>query len=194
MFVQVMQGKVGDRELLDRQMTAWNRDVRPGAIGFLGSTGGISPDGQVIVIARFADEESARRNSARPEQSAWWEATAPAFGGDVTFHDCSQIDEMFSGGSDKAGFVQVMQGRAADPEKMREMGRSMEDELRSQRPDLLGGIVAWHGDREFTQVNYFTSEADARKGEAEMDEAPGDWMALMDGPITFIDLPEPMLL
>ena len=61
------------------------------------------------------------------------------------------------------------------------------------RPDLLGGLVAWHGDGgTFTQTSYFTSESDARLAEKSMGESPSmaEFMNQMDGPTTFYDLAE----
>jgi hypothetical protein len=54
-------------------------------------------------------------------------------------------------------------------------------------------MVGWHGDREFLQIVYFTSEADARKNEAAAQDDPnmGEWMKLIDGPMTFYDLKDP---
>jgi len=196
MFVQVMQGKVGDRALLDKQTKAWADDVRPGAIGFLGSTAGVTDDGQAIVIARFESQDAARRNSERPEQAAWWDAVRHAFDGQVTFYDCPVVDEVMGGGSDDAGFVQVMHGRALDPETMRKAGVEMEDALHHMRPDILGGLVAWHGDRDFTQVIYFASEDSARSAEtaSSSSEEMDSWGKLLDGPITFLDLHNPQYL
>ena len=196
MFVQVMQGKVGDQALLDKQMQTWADEIRPSAVGFLGSTGGVTEDGQGIVVVRFESEESARRNGDRPEQSAWWEATKPAFDGEVTFHNCSVVDEVMGGGSDDARFVQVMQGRALDPETMRKAGTEMEDALHQMRPEILGGLVAWHGDRNFTQVIYFASEDEARAAEtaSSSSEEMDSWSALLDGPLTFFDLHDPQYL
>ena len=53
--------------------------------------------------------------------------------------------------------------------------------------------VAWHGDRAFSQIVYFTSEEAARAAEGQMTENSGasEWMAMMDGPMTFLDLREP---
>lgn len=192
MFVQVMRGKVADAALLQRQMDTWRSDLKPGAIGFLGSTSGVTPEGVAVTVARFESAAAAEANGARPQQSSWWAETAPAFDGEVTFIDCSDVDLLFDGGSDAAGFVQVMEGRALDPQAMRAAARAMEDDLHKARPDILGGIVAWHGDRDFTQVVYFTSQADARKGEA--DDQTGtteDWAKMFDGPMTFFDLPDP---
>jgi len=193
MFVQVIQGHVNDADLLLRQSEKWRTEIKPGAVGYLGATGGVTPDGIGITIVRFDSEASAQANSERPEQSAWWEATAAAFDGDVTFANCTDVDLMFGGGADHAGFVQIIQGRATDPAAMRALGRAMEDDLRAMRSDLLGGLVAWHGDREFTQVVYFSSEDDARKGESTMEENPrsAEWASMFDGPPRFLDLPHP---
>ena len=41
------------------------------------------------------------------------------FDGEVTFHDCDDVTMFLGGGSDDAGFVQVIQGRLSDPERFR---------------------------------------------------------------------------
>lgn len=197
MFLQVLEGKVRDADLLSKQMEVWRSDVKPGAIGFLGSTGGVTADGKSIVIARFESEEAAMKNSHRPEQDAWWQATAPAFDGEPTFTNCSEVDVFLGGGSNDAGFVQIMKGQATDQAKLRALGQEMEDQMPEMRPDVLGGYVGWHGERGFVQVIYFTSEAEARKAEASDSESgdgpPDEWSALIDGEMEFIDLSEPML-
>ena len=192
MFVQIIQGKLSDPALWRRQAQKWRTDVRPGAIGYLGSTMGVTPDGVAVVVARFESADAAAANSERPEQGLWWEQTAGAFD-NVSFYDCREVDVMFDGGSDEAGFVQIIEGRAIDPAAMRAMGDSMQDELRTARPDIIGGLMAWHGDRAFSQIVYFTSEEAARAAEGQMTENSGasEWMAMMDGPMTFLDLREP---
>jgi hypothetical protein len=193
MFIQIMEGQIRDPELLARQTQRWHDELKPGAIGYLGSTSGVTADGLGILVARFESEEAARANSVRPEQSAWWSETTPAFEGVVDFRDCSEVDVMLDGGSDEAGFVQVITGRAVDPAAMRAGGQAMEAELRTTRPDVLGGIIGWHGDREFTQFVYFRSEAEARAGEASAsdDLQSGEWAAMFDGPLSFHDLLAP---
>jgi len=196
MFVQVVQGQVGDRELLARQMEAWRTDVKPGAVGYQGSTGGVTADGRAIVMARFESQEAAQANSDRPEQGAWWSQTAEAFSGEVSFHDCAEVDLMAGGGSNDAGFVQVMQGRVTDQEAMRRLVAELEPALRTSRPDVIGSVCAWHGDGGgFTQAIYFTSEAAAREGEEGMadDESARSMMELIDGELTFFDLSDPYL-
>src|SRR3546814_9094548 len=51
---------------------------------------------------------SARANSELPEQSAWWEGMAKLYDGEPTFTESSDVTEWMGGGSDDAGFVQVM--------------------------------------------------------------------------------------
>ncbi len=56
-------------------------------------------------------------------------------------------------------------------------------------PDLLGGMRIWLDDDAFVEAAYFTSEEDARKGEASSDFAgpQREYTELFDE-LTFIDL------
>jgi len=198
MFVQVVQARVTDEAGLRKQIEKWEQDVKPTAKGFLGSTSGISEDGTFIVAARFESEEVARQNSDSPEQSAWWEETS-GYLSDPKFYDCTDVDEILGGGSDDAGFVQVIQGRVKDKEKVRGFGSTMDEELKANRPDVLGGLVAWGPDNGFSQFMYFRSEAEAREAEkkeptpeaaAQMEE----WQNQLSGDLSFIDLKEPRLV
>ncbi|HEV7887542.1 MAG TPA: hypothetical protein VGO92_08280 [Acidimicrobiales bacterium] len=196
MLIQVITGKVADADLLQRQGDRWQAEIKPGAAGFLGVTRGVTPDGRAITVARFESEAAAAANSDRPEQSAWWNETAKGYDGDVVFQNCTEVDTMLGGGSNEAGFVQVMQGRAKDQAEMRKQIPELEASLREERPDHLGMVIAWHGDGGgFTTVNYFTSEAEARKHEASTEASPlrERFMTLMDGPLDFYDLPTPDL-
>ena len=89
---------------------------------------------------------------------------------------------MGRGGSDDAGFVQVMEGRVTDRVPRREMvqddggGRPAD-----ARTDVLGGQSVLHRDDRFTTVVYFVDEAAAREGERQEpspeDAAPLEAMA-----------------
>ena len=195
MFIQVIQGKVKDAELVRGQMRRWRQELKPGATGYLGSTGGVTPDGRGIFLARFESEDAARANSSRPEQGDWWATIEPGFDGPPAFFDCREVDTVFGGGSNAAGFVQVIQGRAKDQAALRARLTDMEGQVRQHRPDVLGMTVAWHGDGGFTQAVYFSSEEDARQGEkaTEGEELRQDYMSLFEGPPTFYDLTEPDL-
>ncbi|HEX8770069.1 MAG TPA: hypothetical protein VF711_04800, partial [Acidimicrobiales bacterium] len=126
MFIQVITAKVVDAEGLKRQVDRWEADLRPEATGFLGSTGGIADDGRFIVLARFESEEAARRNSDRPEQGEWWAETEKMLD-EVQFKDSVEVVTMRGGGSDDAGFVQVMLGRVIDQAKMDELRARMDE-------------------------------------------------------------------
>jgi hypothetical protein len=197
MFIQVIQGKVADAEGLRAAVERWRDEIAPHVRGWLGSTGGVTADGTAIAVVRFESEEAARRNSERPEQQQWWAEASKFFEGEPTFRDSSETITFLGGGSDKAGFVQIIQGRVTDVERMRRMMEESSDALRAMRPDVLGGIIALHGGGEFTQVGYFTSEAEAREGERkepppQMREMDQEVSAMMSD-ARFFDLQRPWL-
>ena len=191
MFVQVIQGRTSDADGLRRQMDRWDADVRPGATGFIGSTSGVTDDGQVFVAARFDDEASARKNSDRPEQGAWWEETSKLIEG-ATFTESTEIDLFKGGGSNDAGFVQVIRGRATDKAALRAANDDFDAQLAQERPDLLGATTIWDGDR-FFQVAYFRSEDEARKGEAATSDSElMQQFQSLTADLSFLDLRSPM--
>lgn len=165
MFIQVIEGRTNDADRLHRQLDIWDRDLKPGAIGYLGSTGGVTDGGDFIVIARFESAEAAARNGARPEQNAWWEDTERCFEGTVRFHDSIDVQVMSHGQLDDAHFVQVMEGHVTDRKRAVELEREAEPMLSEIRPDLIGSVTAYFDNGEFTEVAYFTSEQAARQGE-----------------------------
>ena len=194
MFIQIIQGTVTDADALQRSVARWRKEIKPGAHGYLGSTGGVTPDGRGITIVRFESQADAQANSDRAEQGAWWNEASKAFGDDVTFHDCTEVETILGGGNDSAGFVQVLQGRTNDQAQMRATGRAIQDELHAVRPELLGVVVAFHGDGGFTQAIYFSSEEAARAGEKAMgndSELSQRLRATIEGDLTFFDLKEP---
>src|SRR5437763_1325988 len=87
MFVQVIQGQVSDAARVRGQLDKWAEEVAPGAVGWLGSTAGVTDDGMLIALARFESEEAARRNSDRPEQAAWWAQPARPVTGEPAGQD-----------------------------------------------------------------------------------------------------------
>jgi hypothetical protein len=194
MFIQIIQGTVADPDALQRSVERWRKEIKPGARGYLGSTGGVTPDGRGITIVRFESEADAQANSDRPEQAAWWNEASKAFGDDVTFHNCNEVEALLGGGNDSAGFVQVLQGRTNDEAQMRATGQAIQAELHALRPDILGVLVAFHGDGGFTQAIYFSSEEAARTGEKAIgnnSELSQQLRATIEGDLAFFDLHEP---
>lgn len=198
MFVQVIQGKVKDRERMQAQVDTWLEEVAPDAIGWLGLTGGYTEDGQAIAIARFESEAAAEKNSSSPEQSAWWEETKDTYDGEITFLNSLWVDVALPGDPSQAGFVQVMQGRAHDLDRARELISGHAGALERARPDILGRVLCGHEGGRWTMVIYFTSEAEAREAEQkdmppEIAEAMADMQRMNDGEPTFLDLKDPQL-
>ena len=197
MFIQVLQGRVTNPDGIRAELDRWTAEVQPGAEGWLGSTSGVTSDGQFIAVVRFASEELARRNSDRPEQGAWWDQASKHLA-EVAFHDSTRVHTYKQGGSDQTGFVQVIQGHSSDMERLNELGLAMEEQMAEQAPHVLGMTVAEHADRpgDFTQTVYFTSEEEARRAEreqpAEADPSFAEFSSLMTD-LRYFDLRNPRL-
>lgn len=198
MFVQVIQGKVSDAESLRRAVEEWTREIAPGADGWLGSTGGVTEDGRFIALVRFESAEAAQRNSDRSEQDQWWAETSKLFDGEATFRDSTDVTLDVNGDPDRAGFVQVMQGRGTDPDRARELMEQDSGKWAEFRPDVIGSVAVGHDGGAYTMAMYFTSEAEAREGERK--ELPPELAAQMEemnklsiGEPEFFDLKQPWL-
>lgn len=168
MFVQLIRGQVSDAEQVHAALDLWSEQLAAGASGWLGSTAGVTDDGQFVGLARFESEEAAQRNSDRSEQSQWWMETSKLFTGEVIFRDSSDVTADVNGDPDRAGFVQVMQGRGSDPERAQELMAQDPEEWAAFRPDVIGRVVVGHEGGAYTMALYFISEEAAREGERQM--------------------------
>jgi hypothetical protein len=198
MFVQVIQGQVADAEQAHAALDRWVEELAPNATGWLGTTAGVTDDGQLIVLARFESEAAARRNSEQPDQDKWWGEFSSQLSGEATFIDSDDVIVDVVGEPDSAGFVQVMQGQGTNPDRARELMTQDSDNWSGFRPDIVGTMAAMYGDGKYTMAMYFTSEAEAREGEKK--EPPPELKAQMDelnemsvGMPTFYDLKQPWL-
>lgn len=197
MFIQVIQAKVKNADGLRSTLDDWQEKLQAGATGWLGTTGGITEDGRFIALARFESAEAAKANSERPEQGEWFAEIAQNFDGDADFLDCDNVELMLDGGSDDAGFVQIMRGRSEDVARMHSLFTSHADALRAGRPDIIGGLLLDAGDGRYVDAIYFKSEEAARTGEAA--EPPDDVRAdieegmRLQGEATYFDLKDPIL-
>lgn len=191
MFIQVIQGKIADVDGLRSAVQRWSDEIAPHVTGWLGTTGGVTADGTAIAVVRFESEEAARRNSDRPEQQQWWAEASKHFAGEVTFHDCTETLKFLDGGSDDAGFVQVIRGKVDDVERLKAMA-AHDDDLHRMRPEILGATLAIEKDGTFTQTVAFTDEESARRGEAQ--DVPDDVREVLEYAMsgaTFFDLRHP---
>ncbi|MEX2292997.1 MAG: hypothetical protein WD691_04355 [Acidimicrobiales bacterium] len=197
MFVQIIEGTASDAEGLIRQGERWQQELGPGAAGFLGVTSGVAPDGRAITIVRFESEAAARAQSDRPEQGAWWSETEKCYAGSVSFTESSDVAEFLGGGSNTAGFVQVMKVQDVDRAKVDRLDAEFEKVAARLRPDLLGGVRVWTGPTSYVEAMYFTSESEARAAEEagppeELQQLMAEFGELMAN-TEFIDLPNPQL-
>jgi hypothetical protein len=199
MFVQVIKGRVSDPAGMRAHMDLWASSVGTGADGWLGTTAGVTDDGTGIAIVRFESEDQARRNSERPEQGEWWSTMSGFYDGEPEFRDCTLVDVDTRGEPDRAGFVQVMQGRVSDVERARELRAGDTTDWSSFRPEILGTLWAGTTEGDWTMSIYFESEAAAREGEQK--EPPPETAALMEelsamssGDPIFLDLRDPWLV
>lgn len=117
------------------------------------------------------------------------------FDGEVSFHDCDNAMVFLGGGSDEAGFVQIIQGRVSDPEKFRHFMEQPMDALQEARPDLIGGTIALEPDGWFTQTICFSGEEAAREGEhkempSEVRQAYEEELSAMQE-VKYLDLHQP---
>jgi len=195
MFVQVIEGRVRDAEGLKRQWQEWMRQLAPDAIGWVGATGGITPDNRFIAAVRFESADNAAQNSNRAEQGRWWSETEKALE-NVTFDESSDYSAT-GAPSDDARFVQIMRGGVIDRRRVEQFDAEFDEMAGEHRPDLLGGYQIWLPDGTFVGVNYFTSEEEARAGESK--DLPenlaaqfAEWQSLMTD-VRWYDLPDPWL-
>ena len=192
MFIQIIQGTCSRHDELRAMAKAWREELSGGAVGWLGGTYGFTDDDLFVAVVRFSDREAAMANSERPEQGRWAEEMMAAFDGPVEFHDSDDVTLLLDGGSDDAGFVQVIRGKVDDPERLRRLMTSNTAELKRMRPEIIGATVAIEPDGTFTETVAFTDEQSARGGETQ--EPPEEVRAELDYAMqgaTFRDLRRP---
>lgn len=191
MFIQIIQGKCSRQDELRTMAQRWVDEIGSGAEGWLGGTYGFTDDDMFIGVVRFESREAAMANSNRPEQGAWAEQMMALMDGPVEYHDCDDVTLMMEGGSDQAGFVQVIRGKVDDPERLKAMLADTEL-LHELRPDILGATLAIEPDGTFTETVAFVDEESARRGEQV--QPPADVMADLEYAMkdaTFYDLHHP---
>lgn len=197
MFIQIIQGRCTRQAELKAQLDTWLTQIGSSADGWLGGTYGFTDEDMFVGVVRFDSRESAMANSARSQQGAWWSDTEKLFDGPVEFHDCDKVVLMLDGGSDDAGFVQVIRGKVDDPSRLETEVEHMTHLLHELRPDIVGATLAIEEDGTFTETVAFTDEAAARAGEAhelpltaEVREVWQEWDRITHD-VSYLDLHQP---
>ncbi len=175
MFIQIIQGRSTKHDEIRAMAEQWHEEHGPDAPGFLGGTFGFTDDDRFLGIVRFESREAAMKNSNRPEQAAWAERMTALMDGPVEYHDCDDVTMFLGGGSDEAGFVQVIRGKVTDKDRLKSM-MSDTTRLHEIRPEILGGTLAIEADGTFVETVAFTDEESARAGERK--EMPAEFNEL----------------
>lgn len=196
MFVWVLEGKVNDPKEVGRQIGKWTSEFGATA-GYLGATGGVTDDRRFVLFVRWASEEAGTELLGRSEHLSWYEEFKTSFDGEIDFFQTSDVTSHLAGGSDAAGFVQAMKASGVDRSRVEAADHQFETIASEMRPDLIGGVRVWAAPDRFVELNYFTSEEDARVGEQqapppEMMEGFQDFMAMMSD-AEFLDFTEPFI-
>ncbi len=193
MFIQMVQGPCTRQDEMRMLVDSWCSRMadRP---GWLGGTYGFTDDDRFMGIVRYDSEEACRESSTAPDAGMWWASAMALMDGDCEIHQSGDVTMMLEGGSDHAGFVQVMRGHVGDANLLRKMtgDTDMTNMLHEARPEIIGSVLAIEDDGSFIETVAFTDEESARRGEMqEMPAAVQQDMAAAMADVEFIDLHNP---
>jgi len=192
-FIQMVQGPCSRQDEMRQLVDNWCGTMadRP---GWLGGTYGFTDDDRFLGIVRFDSSSACLESAATDDAATWWAAAAELFDGTCEIHESEDVSIMLEGGSDDAGFVQVMTGRVADADKYRHFmtDTEMTSMLHDARPEIIGAVLAMEPTGSFVETIAFTDEESARRGEQK--EMPADMREEFDAAMSdveFIDLHKP---
>jgi hypothetical protein len=192
-FIQMVQGRCSRPDEMRGIVDGWCNAMadRP---GWLGGTYGFTDDERFVGVVRFDSQSACRECADAPDAPMWWAAADELFDGSAEIHESEDVSMMLDGGSDSAGFVQVMKGRVGDADKFRHFMTDTEvtSMLHQTRPEIIGATLAMEDDGTFVETIAFTDEDSAREGEQlEMpEEMQQDFESAMTD-VEYIDLHRP---
>lgn len=189
MFAQSLQGRVGDKDALRNGWLKWSDELALGGQGWRGSTAGIHDGDGFVALVLFDSEAAARRNGEPREERVWWERFNKDLRGEAHAHDCIRVDILLDRGWAAAGFARAITGRVSDASGFCASGEAIVPNLR-ERTHVLGVVVAWHNEKDFTMVVYFSSLQDTLWNDDL--SALEAWIAEADD-VRYIDLQSPWL-
>lgn len=193
MYIQMVQGPCAQQDELHTLVDDWSRQMA-GRDGWLGGTFGFTDDDQFVGVIRFEDASAAREWCRDDEAGMWWAAAEMMFDAAPEIHQSADVSMMLEGGSDDAGFVQVMRGRVGNLDALKRImsDHEMTSMLHEARPEIIGATLAIEDDGTFVETIAFTDEATAREGEKkEMPpEMAGDFESSMTD-VSYLDLHKP---
>jgi hypothetical protein len=192
-FIQMVQGRCSRQDEMRGLVDDWCAMMadRP---GWLGGTYGFTDDDRFIGVVRFDSSTACEECASSPEAAMYWAGAEAIFDRGCEIHESEDVSMMLDGGSDSAGFVQVMKGRVADADRFRHgmTDTEMTNMLHEARPEIIGATLAMEPDGTFVETVSFTDEDAARKGErSEMPaEMRSDFESAM-AEVEYLDLHRP---
>jgi hypothetical protein len=192
-FIQMIQGACARQDEMRHLVDDWCGRMadRP---GWLGGTYGFTDDDCFIGVGRYEDRDACAMWCKDPEAAPYWAAAAELFDESCDIFESDDVSIMLAGGSDDAGFVQVMHGRVSDPDRLRHLltDTTMTTMLHDARPEIIGATFALQGDGTSTETVAFTDEEAARNGErVHMPEDVAAELEAAMGAVEYIDLHAP---
>jgi hypothetical protein len=167
-FIQMVAGRCNEDDDMRMLVDDWCRRMSDEP-GWLGGTYGFTEEGMFLGVVRYESAGAWKECCSADDAGMWWAAAEEVFDGKPEFHQSEDVIMMLDGGSDDAGFVQVMRGRVVDSEKLRRLmtDQHMTSMLHQARPEIIGATLIIEDDGTFTETVSFTDEASARRHEAE---------------------------
>ena len=178
MFSQVIRGHTDDpdstRKALDRCVQGRR------------AIAGVTPEGSFVAVL-LSDSASMKPDLAELTSTL----TDPTVSTGLRTETFSPRDPS------RASFVQVVHGAVRDLDEAFRGLIGFQDLLAVHAPYLLGTVTIAHEGGRFTRALHFSSEAEARAGEArrvpEVQRSDEELIKLLVGPVEFLDLRDPWL-
>jgi hypothetical protein len=191
-FIQMVQGHCSRQDEMRGLVDSWCSMMadRP---GWLGGTYGFTDDDRFLGVVRFDSSAACKESAGSTEAAMMWAGAEALFDGSCEIHESEDVSMMLDGGSDSAGFVQVMLGRVADADRLRHLvSDEMTAMLHQARPEIVGATMAIEPDGRFVETIAFTDEASARQGEQlEMPTDVRDEISSAMAVVEYVDLHRP---
>lgn len=192
MFIQMVSAPCTKQDDMRALVDNWCAEMSDRA-GWLGGTYGFTDDDRFVGVVRFEDSRDCELWCQEPEAGAWWAAAEELCSGAPEIHQSGDVSIMLGGGSDTAGFVQVMHGKVGNADVLRHMtDTEMTSMLEQARPEIIGATLIFEDDGTFTETVAFTDEESARRGEATAmpDEMAAEWSSAATD-VEYLDLHHP---
>jgi hypothetical protein len=192
-FLQMVEGRSSRQDEMRGLVDGWCGSMadRP---GWLGGTYGFTDDGRFVGVVRFDSRSACKESSTGADAAMWWAGADALFEDGCRVHESEDVSMMLDGGSDSAGFVQVMCGRVGDADALRHItsDTTMTSMLHEARPEIIGATLAVESDGTFVETIAFTDEGSARKGEQlDMPQDVRDELMAAMADVEYLDLPKP---